>query len=66
MCEADRSDVLRGSATELQSQLYIARDQSYISQEEFDKLYAQATKTKVLIGGFVRHLRGRSSTRRQT
>jgi four helix bundle protein len=56
----------RRSATELQSQLYIARDQSYISQEEFDTLYAQATKTKGLIGGFIRYLNGRSNTRRRT
>ena len=53
----------RRSATELQSQLYAALDQSYISQEEFDQIYAQATKTKSLIGGFIRYLQGR---KRQT
>ena len=50
----------RRSATELQSQLYIALDQSYIAQEEFDQIYAQATKTKSLIGGFIRYLEGRA------
>jgi hypothetical protein len=40
--------------------------QSYILQEEFDALYAQATKTKRLIGGFIRYLKGRSDTGRQT
>ena len=53
----------RRSATELQSQLYAALDQSYISQEEFDQIYAQATKTKSLVGGFIRYLQGR---KRQT
>jgi len=47
----------RRSATELQSQLYIALDQGYISQEEFQRIYAQATKTKSLIGGFIRYLK---------
>jgi four helix bundle protein len=50
----------RRSATELQSQLYTALDQKYITQEEFDRIYAQATKTKSLIGGFIRYLEGRS------
>jgi four helix bundle protein len=49
----------RRSATELQSQLYIALDQKYITQEEFDQIYAQATKTKSLIGGFIRYLERR-------
>ena len=53
----------RRSATELQSQLYIALDQNYITQEEFDQIYAQATKTKSLIGGFIRYLEGRSKIR---
>jgi four helix bundle protein len=45
----------RRSASELQSQTYIALDQDYISQEEFNRIYAQATKTKALIGGFIRY-----------
>jgi four helix bundle protein len=53
----------RRSATELQSQLYIALDQSYITQEEFRQIYAQATKTKGLIGGFIRYLEGRAKVR---
>ena len=53
----------RRSATELQSQLYIALDQNYITQQEFDPIYTQATKTKSLIGGFIRYLEGRSKVR---
>jgi len=47
----------RRSASELQSQLYIALDQDYIDQQQFDSIYRQATKTKQLIGGFIRYLR---------
>ena len=47
----------RRSATELQSQLYIALDQGYISRQEFQCIYAQAVKTKSLIGGLIRYLR---------
>lgn len=45
------------SATEVQSHLYVALDQHFISQEEFDQIYNKATETKNLIGGFVRYLR---------
>lgn len=45
------------SATEVQSHLYVAVDQDYISQGAFDDLYKQATKVKSLIAGFIRYLR---------
>lgn len=57
---------VRRSATEPQSQVYTDLDQSHISQEEFDALYAQAAKTKGLIGGFIRYLGGRPGKRRHT
>jgi len=56
----------RRSATELQSQLYIAIDQNYINQKKFDHIYTQAIKTKSLIGGFIRYLEGRSKAKRKT
>ncbi|MBN1954951.1 MAG: four helix bundle protein [Anaerolineae bacterium] len=61
-CDTDREFIrflgyARRSATELQAQLYIALDRSYITQEEFQQIYAQATETKKLIGGFIRYLR---------
>ncbi|HIE39633.1 MAG TPA: four helix bundle protein, partial [Anaerolineae bacterium] len=46
----------RRSAIELQPQLYIALDQSYITREEFDQIYEQATETIKPIGGFIRYL----------
>jgi len=47
----------RRSATEVQSQLYIAIDQGYISQEQFDGIYDLAEQCKKLINGFIRYLR---------
>jgi four helix bundle protein len=45
------------SATEVQSHLYVALDQKYITQDEFDKLYQGAGKVKSIIHGFIRYLR---------
>jgi four helix bundle protein len=45
------------SATEVQSHLYVALDQGYITQDKFDDLYQQAVKVKSLIHGFMRYLR---------
>ena len=45
------------SATEVQSHLYVALDQGYASQDEFDSLYQQAVKVKNILHGFMRYLR---------
>lgn len=44
------------SCAEVQSQLYVALDQAYISQEEFDSLYGHAAKPHAKVGGFIRYL----------
>jgi four helix bundle protein len=44
------------SCSEVQSQLYIALDQAYISHEEFETLYSQAALTQSKVGGFIRYL----------
>ena len=44
------------SCSEVQSQLYVALDQAYISQAEFDSIYEQAAKTRAKVGGFIRYL----------
>lgn len=49
--------VAKGSASEVQSQLYIALDLGYICQEEFDTLYGQADEVGKVIFGFVSYLR---------
>jgi len=45
------------SGTEVQSHLYVAVDQKYISEGNFDDLYKQATEVKKMISGFIRYLR---------
>lgn len=44
------------SASEIQSELYVALDQSYINQNEFDIAYWQAATCKKLIIGFIKYL----------
>ena len=44
------------SCSEVQSQLYVALDQGYITQDEFDSLYEQVAKTHAKVGGFIRYL----------
>jgi four helix bundle protein len=44
--------IARRSAVEVQSLLYTALDVGYISQQDFQTLYAQANKAKALIGAF--------------
>ena len=44
------------SCSEVQSQLYIALDRNYVSQDEFDLLYQQAALTHAKVGGFIRYL----------
>jgi four helix bundle protein len=50
-------DVARGSALEVQSLLYVARDLNYIRPAEFEKLYKIAQETISLIAGFTSYLR---------
>ena len=45
------------SVTEVQSHLYVALDQEYITQSNFDELYQQANRIKSIINGFIRYLK---------
>jgi len=45
------------SAAEVQSHLYVALDQGYIEQGDFDGLYEQAGKTAMIISGLIKYLR---------
>lgn len=47
----------RRSASEVQSELYLALDRKYISQEELVRAYDLATETKKLINGLISYLR---------
>lgn len=44
------------SCTEVQSQLYVALDNEYITQEQFDNVYEQARRTRAAIRGFINYL----------
>ncbi len=49
-------DIARGSCKEAQSHLYVALDQAYIGQVEFDEAYHQAEAVAQLINGAVENL----------
>jgi four helix bundle protein len=53
------------SAAELQSHIYVALDQGYISKELFDKIYGQADKTSRLISGLITYLRNNEKKYKQ-
>ncbi len=46
----------RGSASEVQAQLYVALDAGYINQDQFQKLYSETEATARMIAGLLRYL----------
>ncbi len=44
------------SCTEVQSQLYVALDQQFITEAEFQDVYDQAGRTRAAIRGFINYL----------
>ena len=49
--------ISKASVAEVEAQLYVALDQSYITDDQFARLKALAVSTKQLIAGFMRYLR---------
>lgn len=47
----------KGSAGEVRSQLYVALDERYITQQQFEELVALTTSTINQIGGLIAYLR---------
>jgi len=45
------------SAAELQSHMYVAKDQGYMNGETFDGIYQQAEKTSKMISRLITYLR---------
>lgn len=52
--------VAKGSAAEVQSLLYVAHDQQYVSQKDFGELYEKAEEIARIISGFITSLLRRS------
>jgi four helix bundle protein len=48
--------ISKSSATEVQSESYVALDQRYISKDTFEKIYNQAEKVSKLDSGFITYL----------
>lgn len=48
--------IAKGSAAEVRSQLYLALDLNYITQETFDDLFSEITEISRLLGGFIKYL----------
>jgi len=48
--------ISKSSAAEVQSHLYAALDQRYISEESFDKIYAQCENVSRLDSAFIKYL----------
>ena len=52
------------SCTEVQSELYVALDQQYITKTEFQNVYNHAGRTRAAIRGFIKYLLAYKQNRR--
>jgi len=50
--------IAKGSTGEVRSQLYVALDQEYVTQSEFERLIAGVNETARMISGLMSYLRG--------
>jgi four helix bundle protein len=57
--------IANGSAAEVQSALYVALDQQYLSQPEFQRLYDRCAEIRRMINGLQVYLRQSHSERRR-
>jgi len=48
--------ISKASAAEVQSHLYVALDQSYVTHDGFHRMYDQAEKVSKIISGFIKYL----------
>lgn len=49
--------VAKGSAGEVKSQLYVALDQQYVNQADFQRILSQVSETARMINGLMQYLR---------
>ena len=55
--------IAKGSVAEVQSQLYVALDQSYISEGKFNELYTKSDEVARLTSGFIHYLLSKDKPR---
>jgi four helix bundle protein len=53
--------IAMSSAAEVQSHLYIAVDQGYVSKETFESIYKQADRTARITSGLIKYLRSKQT-----
>ena len=51
--------ISRGSLYELETQLYLASDQKYVTEEEFNLLLKHAVSCKKLLNGFINYYKSK-------
>ena len=54
-------NIAYGSASEVQSLLYILVDRTYITQRKFEEIYGRIGKIKNLIGAFIKYLNSKKT-----
>ena len=54
------------SCTEVQSELYVALDEQYISEAEFKDVYDQAGRTRAAVRGFINYLKAYEERKART
>ena len=54
--------IAKGSASEMQSQLYVALDLGYLPESTFQEIYGSTEDTVKLISGFVKYLKSGAKT----
>lgn len=52
--------ISRGSLYELETQLYLALDQKYVHEKDFEKTLNQITNCKKLLNGFINYYKSKS------
>lgn len=57
---------VKRSSSEVQSELYVAMDRKYITEDEFNRTYGQSKSVGKLANGFIRYLRTGKPADRQT
>lgn len=48
--------IAKSSAAEVQSHLYVALDQGYLTKDKFEEIYAQADLVSKMISGLIKYL----------